>query len=296
MKITRHDEFRARRYDPGISSARRPSKKRHLRIPPFVPYLIAVILVFAGTVLASRLDQLQIKEVEVVGARSEDRERLGSVVEKELMGTYFLLYPKRNLLLISDSRIMSALEIAAPRLETVAVERNDLRNLVVVVKERSPVAIACTTTNKNCHFVDHNGLLFARAPNISGDLFLGIVLSEDRIAVERHVVDTGLFKKLIETRNIIDDVLRDMPYQARVGKLIVGEGESAPRFAYEISVADPTIDPWSVLVSSDLDVRELAGRINPAIKTLAQDARKAGAKKLEYVDFRFGNRVFYKYR
>lgn len=296
MRITRHADKKARVYNPGFSGIRKPPAKPKRKVPQIFWLVLLLVLLSAGTVFALRLDRLQLGEVVIEGAKSEDQTRLKQVVEGELSGSYLYVIPRRNIFLYSENRITTALEAAAPRLEAISLEQAELRELVVRVVERAPVAIACTENTDGCFFVDHLGLLFARAPHVSGSLFLNIVLPPERLKVGERVMDVERFKNFLDLRGYLDSALSEMPYDYHVERLLETTVEGETRLAFEVGPTNEEAFPWKIFVPQQFDLEELPGRISPVFKELASDARKADAKSLEYVDFRFGNRVFYKYR
>ena len=238
----------------------------------------------------SHLKELSIDRVSIRGTMTVSRTEIFNLVAPHLEGSYLRLFSKRNVLLVRTHEIEKELETLYPRFEKVNVSRRGFDVLVVNVRERDPFGIWCDDSN-DCYFLDRTGFVYAPAPTfVSGTTFVrygGGMTSSSTPAGSRFVFEEE-FKTLntlfddLEEKNLHTSRadLKDKSLELLVRPDItsgIGEVATFSLFLTASSTYTQALSDLSVILESPdfkLDVPDLAF--------------------LDYIDLRYGNKVFYK--
>lgn len=258
-----------------------------------VTWLLWLILVIASVFLLSQLShlkELSIDKVSIRGATTIARKEIFGVVAPHLEGSYLYLFSKRNVLLLRTHEIEDELKELYPRFEKVNVSRLGFDVLSVNIRERDPFGIWCNDSD-NCYFLDKTGFVYAPAPTfVSGNTFIeygGGMTSSTSPSGTRFLLEedfknlSTLFKDLDEkgmraSRASMEDSSLELLVRP---KITAGIGDSATfsLFLTATSSYTQTLSDLSVILDSPefkIDVPDLAF--------------------LDYIDLRYGNKVFYK--
>jgi len=154
--------------------------KRRRRLAPETVLLLRQI--FLGTVLlvvlsavvsgiwyGTRADALQLNQVSVTGGETLSHAVITAKAHEMLQGTYFKLIPRQFAWLYPEQDIRSAIH-TIERVKTVELERVGGTELHIRLTEFIPIALWCADkTSNNCLFVDETGYAFTAAPDLSGE-------------------------------------------------------------------------------------------------------------------------------
>ncbi len=151
---------------------KRQKQKRIQRIFLSAGFVLFIILL----IYVSRREQFLITEVIVPEKNIVDREKIKEITQQELQGYYLWFIPRSNALLYPRQTIRTRLLTEFPRLESVALDLNGAKMLLVNVKEHTTFALYCERASipkdlSQCYFLDKDGLIFAPAPAFSGDVY-----------------------------------------------------------------------------------------------------------------------------
>lgn len=149
--------------------SRKTEKKSFLwQIVKGVLRLLVLALFLVLVWYVTRLPLFTITTVAVSGGETISHEEIRSRVETELVGTYFLLVPKRFSYLYPHDRIVEVVE-AHPRAHAVSVMRVGRTEIQVAFEEYLPHALLCTDTEEpTCYFMTERGYAFSEAPHLEG--------------------------------------------------------------------------------------------------------------------------------
>ena len=260
-------------------------------------FFVVVALLFWGAVKIVSFPTLQIKGVAVEGTKILSKEIITQKVEKELFGNYYWFFPKKNIFLYPKGKMKAILSTSFPAMETVAISVNSSHVLIISIQEREPFALWCGIEKPSidilevpaCFYIDKTGYIFSNSPSFSGDAYFTLYGSETlnikKTPLGQYAVTADVFKKVLELRDFLtkSGIVADTIY--------FGENKYAE-----------FIDTKSFAVrwNTDANIDTLTGNMralfnSPSWKnnTFVSDAEKA-SEPLEYLDFRFGNKIFYK--
>lgn len=260
--------------------------------------LALFIIVFGGLVFLSWRPFLQVKEVGVAGINVLPENELMQEVEDTLDGRYLLVFPKRNIFLAPQRAIEKNLKSVYPRIETIDVSLDTKRKLNIVLTEREGQYLWCdgesvsgTEAESDCYYMDDRGKIFDKAPYFSaGNIyfsFYGTISDdiEDEILGERYL-SVEEFAKL----TLFIDSLDKMQIKSFACK------EDGNDFLLYLGTKQSPNMPY-MSWRRDVDMAHLKSNVDSAFATEPFKTRyKEDFANLEYVDLRFENKVYYKFK
>ena len=249
--------------------------------------LTALALVFGGLVYISRIPGLNISSIEITGNKFVETPEIRAVAEKELFGKYLWVFPKTNILLYPKSGIEKELRKEIKRLKDINISLKNTKTLEIAVTERGASYVWCGNTppegeseeKLKCNFLDSSGYMFDESPYFSGEVyfkFYGADLSQVN------------FDKLISFKKTSEVMgLKPVAFFIRENKNI----------KMLLSPANPYSTKPEVIFKADADLETIAENLQV---TLSTEPMKSNFKNkyasLEYIDLRFGNKVYFKFR
>ena len=159
-------------------------------------------------------------------------------------------------------------------LESAAVEKDWLtRSVVIKIQERERLGIWCVE-GENCYWLDNNGIVFEEAPATEGSLILKVY--------DLQKADLRLGFSVIEDRfiNNLNSILKNLDQlNAAIRKI------TFDRKLQEVKVE--TYGGPDILFSIRFDPV-------PSIEAFQKLSETLDPRKIDYVDLRVSNRVYYK--
>ena len=257
----------------------------------YLSIAIALVILLAQL---SMLPALRVREVDVVGTHATDRQDIFEVAARELSGRYLHLFPRGNIFLFSRNRIERAILEAFPRIRTADVGLARGSRIEVRVTEREAVGVVCSPSARAalgelCFFLDERGFAFAPAPVFTGDALYFTYREESarRFAVGSYVLTPRLFAEAAGVRRALEDV------GLSPVALTVSDAD-ADAFARHLTF---TLEEGTDLIFSDeaaLIPTELENFRSILVSEGFAEESGGDIGTIEYIDLRFGNKVFYR--
>lgn len=273
-----------------------PKERKNFKVPKRAINLravmggVAVLFIMAGVIVSLRVDALRIHKVSVSGTRSLNPQDIQKEITSTLEGSYLAgLVPYRFLLASPVQQISSRIKEVFPLIAEVNIKKVFPDELDITVRERDLFGILCNDRMKNasadehtdaeCAYVDTDGITYQRSPISSG--FLITKISTD--ASSTPVGDQLIERAIIERMTLLK---RELP---AVGVEPV-RYELMSAIPHEIHVI--TNEGFALMVKDGDDVVNMM-RVLKAVLEKEIGSRR---KNLSYIDLRFGNKVFYKFK
>ena len=272
-------------------------KRQHHRFVLKVTVLVllgvlAVALVFYGL----RYEGLRIQEVTVETDGSLDTAAIGARVQESLDGSIIGLFPKSSILFLHTTEIERMLHTNFPRIREVDIQRKSFHTLHAVIKERLPAALWCgdvvptvpkpttaSTTHSEagtgrCYLVDNEAYIYAVAPTFSGESFPRYYgsLSQAEPAGQ-HMIPVAEFQAWQAFHADMQEHERPL---------------AALLFVDERDVEIYLTNGLRIFIPRTLNKQESLQRLLTTLDSDAIDTTRA----IDYLDLRFGTKVFIKYQ
>ncbi len=134
----------------------------------------AVVLIFGLLVWLLHAQFMRIDKVVVTGERTLNPTAISNTVLQDISGSYAYLFPKNNIFLYPKFQAQQHLLEQIPTLAKVSIEAKDFHTLQVTVTERTRKALWCgasARTASACFWLDEDGVAYSAASNLtlSGD-------------------------------------------------------------------------------------------------------------------------------
>ncbi len=271
-------------------------KKRNRRLFKYGVIASILLLLLGGLVYVARRPELNISKIELRGGTLVTQEDVESLSKEYLQGEYLWIFPVRNALLYPKDSLAKYLKQSLRRIDTINITRTNFHTLDIEITERKPFAIWCrylpNTTPKmedgssesisqNCYFMDDQSIVFAAAPDFSGDAYFkyyGILNSPDPIG-EYYMASSTEFSGISD---LVDSAKKlYLRPQYLIGK---GNGEFSLVISGGGQVYFDTKGPLSTVIEN----------LEALIKTSTISTTTTGNLPIDYIDLRFGNKLFYK--
>jgi hypothetical protein len=244
----------------------------------------AVLFLLFLTVFIARLDALNLESVKILGA-SEYRADIAGVAQETLDQNYIFILPKSNIVLLPRDTLTRTLLTQFPHLLSVDLDiytRDRILNISVIERQRQALWCRERDEAEECFFIDSSGVVFSDAPIFSGSVlftYRGGVLVAAASALGQNIMPSeqyaavNSFLKRLATLGI-------EPHE-----LVIDEAE------YEVI----TGRNLKILLKPDYLDRSI-DNIKAAIAAGTLQTDPEFLDTLEYLDLRFENRIYYKYR
>jgi hypothetical protein len=267
-----------------LKATRLHKHKRRVRIIKLSTVFTVLIFVIGILAWLSHLKSFALDSVVVTGNIGVDSNDIQTIAEKDLAGSYLGLFAKSNSFLFQKNKIENDITHAFPSISNLQVSTK-AHVLEVNIAERKPAYEWCTgmpasTESKSCFFMDENGFIFSHAPQFSGNayfIFYGGLSTDNPIGMTflspAELKSFAQFKSDLDLHGItivsllVKDIGVREVYLLKQGKIIYKEHE----------------DPLILAASIELLKRDTKLFNLHATSTL------------EYIDLRFGNKVYYKF-
>ena len=276
---------------PRLSELKKRRRRRFLNKVLIFLFLLGIGL----TLLAyfSRLPGINIETIEVRGNSIVSAEAIQAGAEAQLTGKYFWLFPKTNVLFYPKSKIKKSLAAEYQRLGEIVLSVQDNRILIISVTEREPLFTWCgvdwpASEGEQCYFLDRAGYIFDIAPYFSGEVYFKFygsagVQTTDPIGsyfAREHFLNFILFKETLTALELKPVVL-----------WLKDDGDA------EIFLSRSSDDKPKIIIQANTDMENLAENLSAALETEPLKTRiEKEYSKLEYLDLRFDDKVYSKFK
>lgn len=262
-------------------------RKKRLKVLIAGAVVLATCTVGALSWLSFR-PALVISEVRVEGNEAVHAESVKEKAFASLSGKHLYLFARANAFLYPKEEIASKIAEDFPRAESITLSLDGLETLVVHVVERKGESLWCDPhpEMRACYFVDENGFIFAEAPNFSGDAYFAYYGSfgTSTSPIGQNFLPQEIFRALAD---FVESVKK---FGFSPTAIHVGEEQYAEMILHE---------GWRLIFHLDQDFEELEGNLAALSHSekwgAALHGERSAEGRLEYVDLRFGSKVYYRF-
>lgn len=238
-----------------------------------------------GVSWASYLPKFSVGTIEIKGAKDISPQLLHAYVETKLFDGSHSFLSRTNVLFFPRADIEKTIVTYFPRIRSAEISRASLlaRALTVTVQERESYARWCLpaqadTSSHQCYLMDEEGLIFAELAASTHALSTEYIFMGD-LSEGASIGQTYLAGQFAGIRALLEK-LGQAGYSAQ-------------------SILAESDQDFSVLLSDGFIVRASFGQdVGVLVRNLElildSPSLRGKESALEYIDLRFGNRVYYK--
>lgn len=223
-------------------------------------------------------DVLSVKEVRIQGSSAA----IDSHVLSSIKPADESLIPEHNILFFPSQEMIQSLQTSFPEVSRIQVGRDFFKRIVTLrIQEKDEIALVCTPQGA-CFSVDADGVTVKTRTDKSLPLFF--FTEEKEIKAAEQVIDPLLLSSLLSFKNDLEhwNVLRDQHVDV-----------------FSFSLASPQkiealfSEGWAAYLNSQEDMDWQKVKLTQVLeKEIGNEKRHA----VEYIDVRFGDQAYVKYK
>jgi cell division septal protein FtsQ len=229
----------------------------------------------------SYLPQYSVRSVDVQGSQIVPADLIADYAESLIYNGSHAFFSRADILLYPKALIEKDIPLEFPRIRSATVSRASLlsNTITISVVERKPFALWCAG-NGNCYDMDQNGFVYAQD------------------SVNASTSENVTFSGGIATTSLADPIGQTFAPGHTLGLIAFLQQLSQSGFT-PLGAEVQSDQDFSVPLSQGFAVYASFGEdagtlVNNLQLVLSSDAIAGQAQNLEYVDLRFGDKVYYK--
>jgi cell division septal protein FtsQ len=242
--------------------------------------LVVAVLFCWGIVALSRLDALQITQVEVHGNRMVPSDQITAVANTDLDGFAAYFIPNRNMFIYPSARIAAELYAKFPQIDVARLVRRS-GTLSIEIHERVPSAVVCAQHVDDCVLVDDTAFGYTPAPTASERVYVVFNIgATSSPLIANYALDSKQFTAL---KALAEDVSKiGIP----ISKVELGNDS-------DISLIGQTGTIIRIKQANSYD--QSFNNLSLFLDKFDQQTKPRKARNsFQQIDLRYGNSVFYK--
>jgi hypothetical protein len=274
-------------------------KKRYALRKKLIISLVLFIGIFVGLVFLSRWPKINIKNVEISGNEVMETNLIADVVNEKLSGYYFWLFPRTLSFFYPKNQIADELTFRFRRIRDISLNLKDLNTLDIVISERKAAYTYCgadlptlpldtsTLDSEKCYFLDDNGYIFDEAPYFSGEVYTKFYGDTKLDNPSGTYFFPSIFDKLITLKEELEKI------NLKPAIFYIKDNGDISVF---LSSPSLTTRGPEIIFNTDSDFEQVMENLQSVLDTepLKSDFVNKYSS-LQYIDLRFGNKVYYKF-
>lgn len=234
---------------------------------------LALLLLFV--VGLTHLPFLQVRSIEVSGTKTLATTTVAGYIEEAIKGYYLLVVPKRNIFIYPKRAITDGLLREFPELRAADVHAGDFHTIEAEVVEREQKALWCQ--GSKCYLMDQTGVVYGYSGEDEG--FVSYRGATEGDSLPRQYLTPEQFESLFALVDAISQKVPDSPVETVVVDAEMdAEATLSNGFVLKFALGDAGGDVFERF--------ELALTAGPFTgRSLSE---------FEYLDLRFGDKLYYK--
>lgn len=242
----------------------------------------ALVAAVAGIILGvSWLPHIRVSAIDIEGVEGSRAEAIESVARKHIEGRYLYVFPKSNILIYPKHSLTKDLYDQFPRLAAVQVQARNFRTISIVVHERVPESLWCGRVPEErvpCVFMDEGGVAYEAAAEFSGTVYTEYFGSTTKTTLPNQYLAPEQFRSLTALVQAFKDKEKE-----RIVRVVVDE-QGDVRATFE--------NGFTLMFVANEDSGDVYARF--LLAKTAEPFTTHPLADFEYLDLRFGDRLYYK--
>ena len=241
-------------------------------------WLMFFVLLFSGAIVygITFASLVQIKKIHIYGAESIKREEIEDLVW-EGVDQKILLFPTKSIFFTNNQKIEENLSKKFPKISQVNLKRQIPDSVVIEMKERKPLYVFCKDSGP-CFYLDERGVIFEE---IFPDA-ISLLRIKDMRNLEVKLGSKVAEDQLLNGIKTIESKLKE-------------KTELSPQeiILFEEKMEVQTSQNFLIYFNPKEDIEK---QVQKLILTFENEIPQEKRENLDYIDLRFGDKVYYKYK
>lgn len=281
--------------------SKRPQKKTRREKKRFkkktILLIISALFIITSFFYVMNNEYLAVADIRIDGQRTIIQSDITTAIDEYLSGKTLGLIRRDNILVLNTKKITKILQEKFPKIQELSVMIDNADTLHVTIGERSVHSLWCinraydSVFDEECYFSDSNGLLYARAPYFSGNVYMKLFIepTEDDVYIGTTINHIDSFTDFFTFISQLEET-----YSISIGNIIFRDFDDVAIELSRINNQLYNIKRPVILYnkSHDYDVVLRDVGIIMDFDSFKNDF-KLRAGKLESIDVRFENRALY---
>lgn len=209
----------------------------------------------------------------------------------------FYIFSQKNIFVFNSKKIQKILIQEFPQIEKLEIKKKFPKKIIINISQRKPKFLICETKkeknsqnlnlkqnkNQKCFFADNKGFVFLRPIKTEGFL-LPIITTDLNIAIGKQIFDNNIINFLTTIKEKISSVVS--------AYLDIKEFQILKDNLITQDVVAKTNEGWDIYFDLLGKPKEELDNLKKVLNFKIKDMQK----NLEYIDLRFGNKIFYKFK
>ena len=272
-------------------------KKNKILKRKIIVSFLGFLFFFIIITFLSKLERFNLNTINIVGNEVIETEKIEEIVKAKIKGNYYYLFPKTNFILYPKKNIEEDLKNKFKRIKEISVNDLNINTLEIKIEERVASHIYCGESFKHfesleeekCYFMDEDGFIFDDAPYFSGNVYLkfyGKTVTNEGDPMGYYFYQP-IFKGLLSFKDNLEKIgIKPVIFYVQ------DDGDIKAYLPLSTSAVGPEIR-----LKSDSDFEKIVENLQSVLTTEPLKTEfKEKYSSLLYIDLRFGNKVFYKFK
>ncbi len=249
------------------------------------------VLLFVTTIAVLRMPSVQIRQVSVAGTVLLDPAVITDTSMRFLSEKKLFAIPRGNSVLFNKNSLDNYLKKTYPIIATLESSFIEPYHIQLTLREYVQAYLWCTdSTMDDCYRADETGFIYDHAPNYSRGVYPVMItgVSDSDTHIGNTIFTTPYEKTLLE--QIITE-LSDSGFTVTVI-------DTSSVYDYQLFVSSLNQQPLSTTTSIKVSKKPQTLPLRETLELLLRDKvfqKDLITKKLEYIDLRFPEKIFYKF-
>ena len=208
-----------------------------------------------------------IKRIEILGS---EKGRIEEIVQEEI-NKKILFLRAENIFLFNTEAVRKKIKNSFFEINSVSLKRKLPNSIEIIIEERISVANICIP---DCYSLDKKGIIFEKAEEIKKPEIEILNLTE--VGLGEKVIEEEKLKEIILIRESAKEIIP-------LDKIIISDTSK---------ITAKTIEGWEIYFDSYGNIKNQSFNLNIVLNEKIPLEKR---KDLEYIDLRFGDRVYFRY-